>query len=212
MKVSRLLNDLLYSHLIASYIVGIFCVWLAAGWSPIKVVEDAFPLFLSPVVLPLLILMCVETVAQGVAAGACYLVILSITCLLLARLRRRRDESWIKQLPVTPLAATVALDYFSFAPAPAEPFSKLDITAALATIATVATLMFYFAEAVKGGASAFPGVSFYLMCVPMLAAIMIGFASALRTKPYTLPRRVAVIALCVGLFALGLILFTRIPD
>jgi hypothetical protein len=212
MKAPRLLYDLLYSHLIASYIVGIFCAWEAGGRSLMGVAEGAFLIFLCPIILPLMILMSVETLAQGVAVGACYLIILLVACILLAQSRRRRDQKLMKRFETVPPSPVVALDYFSVSTPPAEPFSNLDIVAALSTIATIASLIIYFAVGFGGGGIPFPGVSFYFMCMPMLAAIIMGLARAFGTKPHTLPRRVAVIAICVGLVGLGLMLFTRIPD
>jgi hypothetical protein len=170
-----------------------------AGLHLEKLAEFAFPIFLSPLLLPFPLL--IENPLQGSIVVATYV---AVGCAVWVMMQRQGNR--MIEIPFSDADAergTIALNYFSAVASQPQP-----LVVRIALIFGVVTLI--CESAILGAAASEhfpPKIFIYLLPIPSLIALISGVLGCFVTESGTAYRKKALFALCVGLFVGVLRLF-----
>lgn len=137
----HLVRHVLYTHVAASYLAAIAAAAIYSGGHVMIFTEDAFPLFLAPLVLP--VAMMIENQRQFFICATIYA---ATFCTVLFYLRRRQSR-WDSQTQGVFAAARAQpfevepLTYYSPPPPIDESYGVIELIAAGAAVASVLAIV-----------------------------------------------------------------------
>jgi len=202
MTARHLVRHLIYSHLFGSYSAGFVAALMYARLNVFKIVEYAFPIFLAPLILPIVAMLSNQW--QALAVLPVYGVVFVV---VLISLRRRQSACQIAEQvrileALAQPAPAVPLEYFSPPRQNAEPYRKIELTAAVSGLIALFAggACFAYVESQDDSAQKIPGLwIFWLLLIPSSVALLTGIISCFQTKPHSRRRSTAYIGLLIGL-------------
>jgi hypothetical protein len=212
------LRDLLYSHLVASYVTGIAIAAWSVHFNLQKFFTGAIIIFLSPTLISILALLDPYDQGHGVSPLAIpliYLPAFAVIYIFLRWRRKRHSAKLIQEHVLMPESAPIVLDYFNAVPETEPPMERTEKLAIAAMIATIIMQALVCARAIipptnpnspANGTRAIDILLYIALLLPSSVTIIISFAGGLPKMIGKRRRANSFACLCVGIFGFGLML------
>lgn len=212
MAFRHIFRHLLYTHAIACYVAAIVGAGLTSGGHVTVFVSYAFIVFISPIVLPIAVML--ESWQQAYICAAVYCVAFCVGIYGLLR-RRKAWQDQAKQLILashSDPAATRPLMYFAAVHEDLIDYNPLEVSALVSALSAIVAIGATIGVGIAANRrnTAVPAIGtgcLALLLIAPCAAVVAGLVAAFRTPPHTPIRKIGVVGLCVGIVMTMLLVY-----